>query len=104
MLPTQTIFRFLGMSGATKPTTAPDGSALPAGSSFDEEDTGNRWRWDGSFWKFQGQVDLKQQDIVQAINAGFQALQQQLAAEMRALKATIASSGFVDTQDPSQGQ
>jgi hypothetical protein len=37
--------RYVGVSGDTKPTTA-----VPAGSTFVERDTGHEFVWDGTAW------------------------------------------------------
>ena len=53
-----TIKRFRGLSTDTKPTRLDeDKTPLPVGSVFTEEDTGHRYKWDGSWpWVRQEQT------------------------------------------------
>lgn len=49
--PALTLYRFVGVSTDAKPTILSDGTALPAGATFDERDTGYTFRFDGKAWQ-----------------------------------------------------
>lgn len=101
--PTIALFRFLGVSGGTKPTVAADGSALPPGSTYDEQDTGQRWLWDGSLWHLTGLPDFQLQDLAATFTMWMQRLSQQLAGEFLELKQTLLSGVMHDgTMDTTQ--
>jgi hypothetical protein len=95
MLPTQTYFRFIGLSSSTKPTTADDGRTLPDGSTFDEQDTGNRWVWSQASltWSSQG-YQQSPNDLASAVKDNMILARRQLAAigrELRAIRILIAT-------------
>jgi hypothetical protein len=103
------VFRYVGLSTTTRPSTAPDGSALAAGTVFDALDSGDRYLWDGSLWRRQDPALQPAQGsdlalLVAAVNAAADRLTLALAAEFRSLKQSLTSGLYVETQDPTAGQ